>query len=454
MKLLLEEILGCTNGRLKNSDDNQLHFVNVSTDSRSIKHGDIFVPLTGERFDGHSFIFVAQENGAAAAFWQESVPIPDNLQLPLIIVDDTLLALQSLAKYYRNKINPKVIGVTGSNGKTTTKDLISSILTTSYKVHKTKGNLNNHIGVPLTILSMPDDTETLIVEMGMSNTGEIELLSEIAQPDIAVITNIGESHLEYLGTREKIAEAKLEILKGLKQDGTIILNGDEPLLRNHLFNQTKNYNVIWAGRNHENDVYPISLNMNIDSTTFIDNKQNEYIIPIIGAHNVINSMMAIEVGKMLNIPTKQIQAGLKTVELTGMRLEKIIDKNKGTIINDAYNASPTSMKASLDLISKLNFEKKIAVLGDMLELGNQEVLFHKEIGVLCSKLNIDVLYTTGKLGRLIYEGAKETGIKEAYYSEDLDDIAKKILAKSDENSIILIKASRGVHLEKLIEKLI
>lgn len=211
----------------------------VTTDSRNVRKGNLFVPIIGEKFNGHDFVEKAFENGAHASLWSRSVPNPPQ-DKPLIIVDDTLAALQQIASHYLLEVNPKVVGITGSNGKTTTKDMIASVVGTRYRVHKTKGNFNNHIGLPLTILDMPEDTEVAVLEMGMNAKGEIELLSSIARPDIAVITNIGDAHLQDLGSREGIAEAKLEIIKGLKENGTLIYHGDEPLLKKRLFMSNRN----------------------------------------------------------------------------------------------------------------------------------------------------------------------------------------------------------------------
>ncbi|KXG43775.1 UDP-N-acetylmuramoyl-tripeptide--D-alanyl-D-alanine ligase [Tepidibacillus decaturensis] len=457
MKLTLNEIIQSVSGRLYQPFTEKLAVTGVSTDSRKISKGDLFVPLIGERFDGHQFIKMAEEQGAVVALWQSLKTIPKDVKIPFILVADTLVALQDLAKYYRKKINPTIVAVTGSNGKTTTKDLIASVLSTTYSVHKTKGNLNNHIGVPLTLLTMPEETELAVIEMGMSNKGEIALLSEIAKPQIAVITNIGESHIEFLGSRKAIAAAKLEVIEGLQENGTLILNGDEPLLRDYLANQNLHFHLKWVGENKENDVYPVKVNLDgTKGIQFNSQDQVSYSLPLLGLHNVINALMAVEVGKCLHISIEKIQQGLKDPKLTSMRLEKMIAKNGAILLNDVYNASPTSMKASLQLLSTFQNDKKIAVLGDMLELGEYAKEYHLEIGRVCAGLQIDLLVTTGKDGRWIAEGAKEAGMVEeqVHYIKDFNHLSEFVLQHSNQKTMILLKASRGVHLEKVVESLV
>ncbi|OEF99523.1 hypothetical protein BHF71_08550 [Vulcanibacillus modesticaldus] len=456
MKLELKEIIQAVKGRLDSNTDNIL-VSGISTDSRDINKGDLFIPLVGERFDGHSYIKQAEENGAIAAMWQESRPIPDT-NIPLILVSDTLKALQHLARAYRERINPIVVGVTGSNGKTTTKDLIASILALKYRVHKTKGNLNNHIGVPLTILSMPEDAEVAVIEMGMSAPGEIEVLSLIAKPDIVVITNIGESHIEFLKTRENIAKAKLEILKGLQPKGLAILPGDESLIRAAITDFDESIQVIWVGKEAVNNSYPIEIRMDdTEQVNFVDNEQTRYSLPLLGVHNVINALMAIQIGKKLNVPISDIKKGLANLQLTGMRLEKLRGRNGSLILNDTYNASPTSMKASLRLLASLKqYSKKIAVLGDMLELGNHAHEYHLEVGEFCADLGIDKLIVTGSLGELIAKGAIAGGLNknDVYYIKDLNQIPEIVLQFSNPQTAILVKGSRGVRLEKVVDRLV
>jgi len=456
MKLGLEEVVSFVNGSLKTTSHTTNYISGVSTDTRKINKGDLFIPLVGDRFNGHAFLEEAEQQGAVAALWQKDQPLIDRVSIPIIFVSDTLLALQNLSQRYREQINPTVVAITGSNGKTTTKDLVSAILATSFRIHKTEGNLNNHIGVPLTLLSMPEDTEIAIVEMGMSNFGEIERLSEIARPDIALITNIGESHLEYLKSRENIAKAKLEILKGLKIDGTLILNGDEPLLRKQLDITLLDYQIRWMGIESSNNVYASDIELNSEQIKFKTNDGVSFDLPLLGMHNVLNSLMAIEVGKLMNVTMSNIKEGLKAPKLTGMRLQQMRAKNGALILNDAYNASPTSMRAALSLLNSLNNTKKVAVLGDMLELGNDSKHFHHEIGIYCAELEIDLLITTGKLGGWIARGASEHGmLQENIYNIDkIENIPSLLRQLTDNDTVILVKGSRGVHLETVVNQLI
>ncbi|TCS84417.1 UDP-N-acetylmuramoyl-tripeptide--D-alanyl-D-alanine ligase [Tepidibacillus fermentans] len=457
MKLKLREVIQAISGTVVPARVSDESIYGISTDSRKIGQGELFIPLVGEQYDGHDYIINVIQKGAVASLWNRSKSIPEGITIPLILVEDTLKALQELARYYRNKVNPKVVGVTGSNGKTTTKDLIASVLSTHYRVHKTKGNYNNHIGVPLTLLNMPEDTEVAVIEMGMNNRGEIEILTQIAYPDLAVITNIGESHLEFLKTRENIAAAKLEITKGLKENGILILNGDEPLLRTAMEKLDSSYHVIWVGSETGNDRFPIEIRQNLNDVQFRHSSGEEYSLPLLGVHNVINGLMAIEVGIQLGVPLSKIKEGLKHPDLTSMRLEKTITKNGSTLINDAYNASPTSMRASLQILTTFRqYQKRIAILGDMFELGEQAEYYHQEIGQLCASLKLDLLVTTGQLGRLIASSAIEHGMEKrhVYHFENVDEIAPFINQHSDPDSIILVKASRGMHLERVVQQLL
>lgn len=426
----------------------------VSTDTRTLVKGNLFVPIIGENFNGHLFVNAAIEKGAAATIWKKDEPNPPT-DIPVVFVDDTLHALQQLAKGYLNELSTKVVAITGSNGKTTTKDLVGSVLSTTYKVQKTEGNFNNHIGLPLTILQLEEDTEIAVLEMGMSGRGEIELLSNIAKPDVAIITNIGEAHLQDLGSRKAIAEAKLEITSGLKKDGILFIDGDEPLLTEKV--KTSPFQVKTFGITDNNDFFPKNITQRKNGTSFIVNdRDDKFFIPVLGKHNVTNSLAAIGVGLHFNVSIPNIQRGLKNVQLTGMRMELKKGINGVTVINDAYNASPTSMKAALQLLADLTgYRKKIVVLGDMLELGEQEEQFHREIGLSLYPDIIDYVFTYGKLSEKIAEGAKDNYSTEAVFSfHDKDALVEKLLSVVEKGDVVLVKGSRGMKLEEVVEKLI
>ncbi|WP_285769483.1 UDP-N-acetylmuramoyl-tripeptide--D-alanyl-D-alanine ligase [Peribacillus sp. SI8-4] len=429
----------------------------VTIDSRTVTEGCLFIPLKGGQVDGHQYVKQALADGAAASFWQKDVPNPPT-DLPLIFVENTEKALQELARSYRTQLNIKVVGITGSNGKTTTKDMTAALLATTYKVHKTSGNFNNHLGLPLTVLSMEEDTEAAVLEMGMSSRGEIEFLSKMAKPEVAIITNIGESHLLDLGSREEIANAKLEIVEGLAKEGVLIYHGDEPLLRNRIKKDFLDLNVLSFGRTEQNDLFPQLITQGADSTSFTiacDGTEAEYEIPVLGHHNVLNALAAILAAKKLGVGDSSIRKGLSAIQLTNMRMELVEGAKGQKIINDAYNASPTSVKAAIELIEGLSgFENKILVLGDMLELGPQEKDFHLKIGELISSERIDKIFTYGPLAEFIAQGASKAFSSERVQAfHDKQKLIAELKSTTQANDIILVKASRGMKLEEVVQAL-
>lgn len=454
MRLSLKEIAMEVNGQLLNAEEN-LIITGISTDSRSINRGDLFIPLAGEKYDGHTFVSAAISAGAIVSFWGKDIAISEEA-IPLILVCDPLIAMQKLAQYYRKKIDPIVIGITGSNGKTTTKDILSAVLAEQYQVHKTKGNLNNHIGVPYTILSMPADTEILVVEMGMNQIGEIALLTSIALPNHIILTNVGESHIEFLHTEKRIAEAKLEILQGLAKDGYAILPGDQELVREEVTRYNLG-NIIWVGRLKKNDNYLTELRENeLAQLIFKDINGDEYQLPLIGIHNAINALMAIELAKLLNVNVDKIKSGLLKVQLSGMRLELIKLDGNSIILNDAYNASPTSMRCALELLASLDsYKYKIAVLGDMLELGATAEKYHYEIGRLVAELKINYLIVIGDFAEETIVGALQNrmGLTKVKKVRSVEEIVEILQKKKIDNRAILIKGSRSNKLERVIELL-
>lgn len=428
----------------------------VSIDSRKIEKGNLFIPFKGEHSDGHRFVEEAIKKGAAAALWQKDVPNPP-VHLPIIIVEDTLSAIQELARSYRNQLNIKVVGITGSNGKTSTKDMIAGILSLKYKVKKTEGNYNNHLGLPLTVLGLEEDTEIAVLEMGMSGLGEIEFLTKLACPDVVVITNIGESHLQDLGSREGIAKAKLEIIQGLKEGGRIIYYGDEPLLTKPLSKLVGVMELKTFGKSNKNDIYPLDIAQSEKGSKFRINLSNvEYSLPILGTHNILNSLAAMLAADFFNISYEEMRTGLLNLKLTSMRMEIVEGLMGQKIINDAYNASPTSMKAAIELVTELpGYNRKILVLGDMLELGSNEEVFHYEIGQSINADKIDYVFTFGKLGLKIAEGADSVLSPERVFSfVEKNALVEKLLKYTDQNSLILVKASRGMKLEEIVNALV
>ncbi|WP_028390580.1 UDP-N-acetylmuramoyl-tripeptide--D-alanyl-D-alanine ligase [Bacillus cihuensis] len=456
LKKTLKQIHEMVGGLNNITDFESIIAAGVSIDSRHIEPNNLFIPLRGEQVDGHQFVEKAISQGAAASFWQKDAGEPP-AGLPCIMVENTEKALQDLAKAYRKQLNCKVIGITGSNGKTTTKDMVAALLQTMYRVHKTSGNFNNHLGLPLTILGMDEDTEVAVLEMGMSSRGEIEFLSKLAEPDLAIITNIGESHLLDLGSREEIANAKLEIVAGLKAGGTLIYHGDEPLLRDRIERDLTNLHVVSFGREDKNDLYPISITQTDNSTSFEINGdfREPYTIPVLGVHNVQNALAAMLVAKLLRVNDTHIRNGFESVRLTNMRMELVAGAKGQKIINDAYNASPTSMKAAIELVETLEgFQSKYLVLGDMLELGNQEKEFHVNIGKIIQPDKINAVFTYGSLGHFIAEGARKSFPVDRVFSyEDKTALITDLKERTSLNDLILVKASRGMKLEEIVQAL-
>ncbi|WP_371809563.1 UDP-N-acetylmuramoyl-tripeptide--D-alanyl-D-alanine ligase [Halobacillus sp. Marseille-Q1614] len=423
----------------------------VMTDTRKEKKQSLFIPLAGENFDAHLFLMDAIKNGAVAALWQKGRELPKAVptEFPVFFVEDTLQALQETSSFYLKKVNPAVIGVTGSNGKTTTKDLVASVLQVKYRTHKTAGNFNNHIGLPLTILAMPEDTEVAVLEMGMSQAGEISLLSNLARPSYAIITNIGESHIEYLGSREGIAKAKLEILDGW-QEGAFIFDGDEELLKEY----HQKTNAISSGFNSSCRQVIEKIDEQDDDCYFTIN-QIRYHLPLSGKHNVKNASYAIALALKLGLTTEEIQKGLKQLELSGMRYEKLEGMHGSLIINDAYNASPTSMKAVIEVILRLKSKQhKVLVLGDMFELGSFSDRLHAGVASAITE-DIDAVYTIGEHAAKISEAVQKSqpGIQSRHFT-DKQSLSAQVQSDLTPDTVVLIKASRGMKLEELIKDLI
>ncbi|WP_406652318.1 UDP-N-acetylmuramoyl-tripeptide--D-alanyl-D-alanine ligase [Bacillus cereus] len=443
----LEEIV---NGEGLQESFHYIEMQGVCIDSKKITKGNLFVPIIRVK-DGHDYVKEAMEKGADASLWKKSYGDPPK-GIPIIFVDDTLLALQKIARYYRKTSNVKVIGITGSNGKTMVKDIISTILSTTYRVHKTKGNLNSQIGLPLTILEMKQDTELLILEMGMSEAGQIRNLAQIAQPDVAIITMIGQSHLETLGSREEIAKAKFEIVDGLNDGGLFLYNGDEPLLSqniNMLGIESKSF-----GGKYTNDLFPTNVQLDEYGVHFkLNHSKIQYDVPLHGKHNIFNTIVGIAVGQFYKVPIEKIQEALQQINITQMRFQFLTAKTGFTIINDAWNASPSSMKAAIETLQKLNaYKKKIIVIGDMLELGKKAETYHREIGKMLNEESIQYVFTYGELAKIVAEEARKnyhTGKIKSF--DNKAKIAEEVLKVITKKDVVLLKGSRGMALEEIVQ---
>ena len=405
---------------------------NIVMDSKKIESGDIFIAIRG----GNNYIKEAFVSGASFVVYDnQEIDYPDQ---NAIKVKDSVEFLQKMAKYYREKLNLMVIGITGSNGKTTTKDILYTILSSVMKGKKTEGNYNNHIGLPFTMMRAEEDDEFIILEMGMSGFGEIELLSQIAQPDYGIITNIGHSHLEHLKTRENIYKAKTEIVPFIKKK--VVVNGDDEFL--------KRVNGIKAGIGTENDYFAENIEGTEDGSRFILNakgKQYSVTVNLTGNHNIANVVTAIACAAEAGISVEKSIEAVKEVAVSKMRFEKI-EKDGIIYINDAYNASPMSMKCSIETFSNLYNDKvKIAVLGDMLELGSESPKLHKEIKNVLDNAKVDIVMLYGEMMRELYNELGE----EALYFTEKSDIKSKIKSIKGEK-VVLLKGSRGMRLEEVI----
>lgn len=448
MELSLKELLEAVNGEVIFMGKTE--FNSICIDTRKIEKNNVYLAIKGENFNGNKFVLEAFKKGASVAIIDEVLfDLNDTENLETVIkVQDTEKALLQLAHYYRKKLGLKIVGVTGSCGKTSTKDLIAAFLSEKYKVFKTKGNFNNQIGLPLMILELDSSIDVAVLEMGMSNLGEIDVLANCARPDIAVITNIGLSHIENLKTQENILKAKSEIFNYFDEGNSLIINGED---ENLLKIKDKCFEILKIGYNHEYDVYAFNIILEEDKTTFtVKDKEEEIIftIPMAGKHNVLNSMLAIEVAKKLNVTFNEMKRGIKNLEATSMRLQ-VIKKNKITIINDCYNASPDSMKSSMDVLSSYKIGRKIAILGTMNELGEEAANSHKEVGKYASN-KVDLLIAIGKYNDCFKEGfAGENLITFTTKEECINNLSTII----KENDVVLVKASRGMKFEDIVSSL-
>ena len=445
MNYTIKDILNITGATLINGSSDVI-CENFSKDTRSLNKGDVYVGIKGENYDGGTFYEEALSKGASALIINNTVDIDITKcgTTPIITTPDTIKLLQTLAKDKRTHYNIPVVAITGSVGKTSTKDIIASVLSTKYKVLKPEGSYNNEIGLPLTILKLKDHN-CLVVEMGMNSFGEISLLSDIAKPTIGVITNIGTAHIGLLGSRENILKAKLEIIEGLS--GPLIINNDNDLLHTY-----KDYpNIIRIGIENPSDYVATNIKEEPFSSTF-NVGNTEYTVPVGGLPFIYNSLFAIAIADLLDV--KDVVEGLKHFKLSNSRLEKIETKKDFTIIDDSFNANLDSMKMALTLLGRVK-GRKIAYLGDMFELGDYEEEVHKEVGKLVKENNIDILITVGNISKIIAQSAINNGMnKDNVYTftniEETYPILDKILTKGD---TILLKASHSMEFHKVVDYL-
>lgn len=446
----IEEVIHACGAISFNSDIKQI--TGIATDSRKLQSGNMFVALRGENFDGHDYAETAVKNGAAIVLSHQKL----SHNIPYLLVEDTQIALHRLAKYYKSKFKIPFIAVTGSSGKTTTKDMIASILSEKYNVLKTDGNFNNAIGLPLTLFKLEKSHEICVLEMGMNSLGEIEVLADIVRPDVGVITNIGTAHIEKLKNRESILKAKAEIFTYFDSGNTAVINGDNDMLKKL---HDKPYKIIRYGMDSHNDLRAINIvekgEAGISFDVIYERKASNYQVHMPGIHNVYNALSAISIALMYGLTKNEIDEGLKNFKPSKMRMEVFNGIMNTKIINDAYNANPDSMQAAINVLASMEaLGRKVCILGDMFELGEFSKEGHRLVGKFAAENNVEVIIAVGKMSGEIIKGAKMFGANIMLYS--FDCITEVIVNLKDiikYNDIILIKGSRGMYMENIVESL-
>lgn len=433
----------------------------IVIDSRKLQANDVFVATKGERADGHDFIEAVRKKGALAVVCEQMpgedvLTREDGTKLACILVKDSFCALRKMAAFYRRQLSVKVVGITGSVGKTSTKEVIASVLSKKFRVCKTQGNFNNEIGVPLTVFSIKETDEIAVLEMGINHFGEMHRLAEIAMPDVCVYTNIGQCHLEFLGDRDGILKAKTEMFEHLNEGAVAVLNGDDDKLRT--IREVAGKKPIFFGTSPEHDYYAKNLTPDgiFGSAFSVVTPSHTFstFMPLPGEHMVWNAVAATAVGEHFGMTEEEIDQGIRSVQAVGGR-SNLIRASRYILIDDCYNANPVSMKSALALLAMAK-GRKVAVLGDMFELGENEIKLHGQVGVAAAKEKIDVIICIGEMSREMYKAAqKETGNAERrclYFATKEEFLAKKEEVLLDGDTI-LIKASNGMKFREIVEAL-
>ena len=429
--------------------DSQNIINRVSIDSRDVDENTLFFCIKGERFDGHDFINDVAEKGVGAIVSHKKT----ECKSPVIYVEDTKQAFLDFASYYRCSFDDLlVVGLTGSVGKTTTKEMVACVLAQKGETLKTEGNLNNEIGVPRTLFRLENSTRNAVIEMGMDGAGQISDLTNCAKPDCGIITNVGVSHIENLGSREGILNAKLEILEGLPKGAPLFLNGDNDMLSTV---RNDDYELIFFGIENKNcDVLAeeiIEIGLTTEFVAVKGDIRQKITIPTVGIHNVYDALTAFAVGLEYGVSPQKIADGLLSYTPSGMR-QRIKEIGGITVIEDCYNASPDSQKAGLNSLCKIAKGRKIAVLGDMLELGDYSETAHRDVGKYAAESKVDMLYTCGEQSLFMADSAKKAGLTNVLAFTDKNELAKSLLGEIKQGDTMLFKASRGMKLEEIIEK--
>jgi UDP-N-acetylmuramoyl-tripeptide--D-alanyl-D-alanine ligase len=453
--ITLRQLLDAVGGTLLGDFDHlDAQITAVDTDSRKMHEGSLFIPLEGERFDGHAFIGTALESGAVGCLTarERDSYLPGKFYVK---VRSTQRALRDLARWYKDQFPIPFVCMTGSVGKTTTKDMVAAVLGEKYRVLKTDGNFNNDIGLPLTLLRLDHSHEICVLEMGMNHAGEIAYLSEIARPDVALITNVGDSHIENLGSREGIFQAKCEIFSHMKAGGTAILNGDDALLstlRGKLPFDTK---FVGAGEGLDYRAAELESDGETHLSCRITTPKTVFqaCIPALGEHMIYPALMAAAVGELYGMTGDEIARGIQNFLPTKMRMNVLRLPGDVVVLNDAYNANPQSMRAAAAVLGDAKGRRKVAVVGDMLELGDGSNLFHRAVGHSFAELGADRLIAVGSLAQYLAEGAREGGMTDVSHFQEQSEAMPAILAELRAGTTILVKASRAMHFEKIVEAL-
>jgi UDP-N-acetylmuramoyl-tripeptide--D-alanyl-D-alanine ligase len=447
----LSQLAAYANGALTGGDPHR-EITRISTDSRTIQPGDLFVPIRGANFDGHRFVEQTAAKGAAGAVvepvWKGKVPE----SFALIRVADSLAGYHAIAAYYRQSLPIKVIGITGSNGKTSTKDFVAAALSRRFRVAKTEGNFNNHVGLPQTILNASAEDEIGVWEMGMNHPGEIATLARIAAPDAAVITNIGVAHIEFMGSREAIAQEKGMLAEAVNENGTVILNADD-LFSESIARRTR-AKIIFAGINSGAiRADEISQSASGSEFTILEGAHRcRAQLPVPGLHMVQNAILAVATARAFGVPIEQAALGLAAASLTKARLQ-VRDIRGVQFLDDSYNANPDSTKAALRTLAELDTDgRRVAVLGAMGELGSESERGHAEVGECAAELRIDQLITVGELGAIISDAARAAGLEKSRNVSSHEEAAELLGDETSPGDLVLIKGSRAARMERVLEE--
>lgn len=464
LPMRFDDIAPLIHGIVQSGDGNMVA-TGIAIDSRQVKEGDLFVAFHGQTMNGHEFVHTALSQGAVGALVTEDLARSDSSVAGCIIrIDHPLTAVQTLARHDRSLFNGPVIGVTGSNGKTTTKDLLALVFGVNGACLSTKGNMNTELGLPMTLLRRDESHRSVILEMGMRGLGQIRELCDIASPTSGIITNIGQSHIELLGSEENIARAKGELLESLPQDGFAALPAVDPWLRK-IHTKTEAM-ILWYAVHgddchdiQESSLYGLATDVlqsheGVSFMAHVGGKSAKVFLPTHGRHNVRNAMGALSLGSAHGLPLEDMANALSNLRASSGRLNVVSGKDGVIVIDDCYNASPLSVKASLDVLDELGQHKrKVAILGDMLELGHIEESAHQSVGEYAAKLGIDVVLAIGERSKFTAEKASQGGCQ-VYYAKTRDEATAMLSSVVEENSVVLVKASRGAGLEVIVSQIL